>query len=165
MNGQSVVIAARSAIGYNTKYGLGAGGRQWHKDWPWNPLTHKCDCTGFLAWCFGVDRKTDHPLYKEWNGGWLESTAIVRDAMLPGTGMFDRVLWTSAAPGDVLVWGDKNGHQGHVGIVVEANDGPLSVVHCSTGNFRRTGDAIQETDVNVFVQNNAILARYGGLDL
>jgi len=157
-----VVINAREAVGFDTRYALGAGGRLWHKATPWNPLTHKCDCTGFLAWCLEMDRKTNHPLYAKWNGGWLESSAIARDAMLPGAGMFDRMLWTSAAPGDVLVWGDRDGHQGHVGIVSEANDGPQAVVHCSMGNYRATGDAIQETDVSIFLRNGAIVARYAG---
>jgi hypothetical protein len=36
------------------------------------------------------------------------------------------------------------------------------VIHCSSGNFRRLGKAIQETPADLFYNNGAICARYVG---
>jgi hypothetical protein len=163
MNGVDVVTRALGTTGKGCRYKLGAGGRLWHKQTPWTPALMTCDCSGFVAWCLGVDRHTDHPYYKAFNGGWLETTAVERDALAEGVGMFDHVPWADAALGDVLVWGDRDGHQGHIGVVTDCSTGPVKVVHCSVGNERRTQDAIRETGVEVFLQNRAIVARYAGL--
>lgn len=164
VNGADVVMRAQSAIGKGCRYKLGAGGRRWHQGTPWHPLTMACDCSGFVAWCLREDRYLkNNPWYRELNGGWLETSAIVRDCHSP-FGLFDRVEWQDANMGDLLVWGDRGEGQGHVGVVsVAAPTGPTNVIHCSAGNYRRTGDAIQETGVKVFLDNGAIVARFAGL--
>jgi len=134
-------------------YKLGKGGFDPKALHPWN-RTMQCDCSGFVAWCLGVSRKTDNPWYAKQNGGWLETSAITRDATSP-FGVFTEVARYDALPGDVLVWGDKAGAQGHVGIV----SGPTTINHCSSGNFRVTGDAIRETSTEIFDKNDAIAAR------
>lgn len=155
---QSVIERALSAVGRGCKYKLGAGGRLWHKATPWTPLLMTCDCSGFAAWCIGEDRHTKHPWYRGLNGGWLETTAMLRDCKTP-FGMFAEVPWESAIEGDFLVWGDAGGKQGHVGIVTATGVGPRLVAHCSMGNFRNTGDAIRVTDATIFLANGAVVAR------
>lgn len=157
-----VVDRALSAVGRGCHYKLGAGGRRWHASTPWNPVTMQCDCSGFAAWCIGEDRHTNHPWYREFNGGWLETSAMVRDALLAGVGMFERIEWQNAAPSDFLVWPDDPAkeRQGHVGVVIGvAPTGPVRVVHCSTGNDRTTHDAIRDTGVELWLSHGGIVAR------
>lgn len=159
MKASEVVDRARSQIRLGTTYVLGKGG--------FNPRgvraansAHACDCSGFASWCLGVSRKTDNPFYQKFNGGWFETTAIVRDALAQGVGMFDDVPWGDAKPGMLVVWGDSGGHQGHVGVVSEVDEkGPTRVVHCSSGNFRNFGDAICETSSQLFKDHSALVAR------
>jgi hypothetical protein len=154
-----IVARAKSQIGLKTVYMLGHGGMR-----PDQPMAcdgqRMCDCSGFAAWVLGVSRKTDNPYYKAYNGGWIETTAITRDAKAVGVGMFDLIAWNRARPGDLLVWGDHDGHQGHVGIITQIDEtGPKWITHCSLGNFKALGDAISQTDVGIFRRNNAIAAR------
>lgn len=160
MTRSEVLARARSAIGQGCVYALGKGGMHPASPTPWpSGLPNLgCDCSGFVAWCLGVSRmlSKDHPHYEF--GGWFETTAVFRDARSP-FGFVNEVLWTLAKPGDILVWGDANGHQGHIGIVSQVGtDGPTHAIHCSSGNWKRAGDAVQETDVGVFARNGAIAA-------
>lgn len=159
MTRSEVLIRARKAIGHGCIYGLGKGGMKPNAGFPWDDEKH-CDCSGFVAWCLGVSRKTDSPLYVPYLGHWLETTAVVRDAVSP-FGMFEKVEWALAEIGDVLVYGDHGGGQGHIGIVsqVEEMAGPTDVIHCSKGESVRHGDAIAETSVGIFRQHGAIAAR------
>lgn len=164
MTGQDVVARALGAIGKGCKYKLGAGGRRWHKDTPWFPIVMTCDCSGFVAWCLDVDRYVKHERYAPWFGNWLETTAILKDAKDPAHGFFSEVPWHEARLGDLLVYGDGDGRQGHVGVVSSASPtGPLSVIHCSMGNWKLEGDAIRQTDVRLFLYRRAIVARYSEL--
>lgn len=150
-----VVARARSAVGHNTAYQLGAGGRHPLAGSPGNP----CDCSGFVAWCLGIDRYLPNdglPLYD--NGGWFETSAIVRDAKSP-FGFVVEVDWSAVVPSDMLVYGDAGKHQGHIGVVSEVGDGAVKVVHCSHGNWSLRGDAVQETNAGIFIVSHAIVAR------
>jgi hypothetical protein len=124
----------------------------------------ECDCSGFSSWCIGLSRQTQDPFYVQLNGGWLETTAMVADALRAG-GILTKV--SAPLPGDLIVYGDRvvNGRrsQGHVGIVSEvANGKATKVVHCSSGNGRRVpGRAVQETAPTVFINAGAIYARVG----
>lgn len=163
MTRQEVVARARSAVGRNVRYELGAGGMNPQRDDPAN-LLNCCDCSGFAAWCLGVKRKTDLPWYVEQNGGWLETSAIFRDCATP-YGFFDGIEWKDARPADLLVYGDRKDdagkvRQGHVGVVSEVgSEGPTEVIHCSASNWRVTGDAIQPTAPLIFEQHGARAAR------
>lgn len=175
MTRDEAVARARSAIGKGTTYAIGAGGR--HPDAvhpgmqvegvPDSPHSLLCDCSGFVAWCLGVDRYLPNDGIKTSPfGDWFETTALAQDAKSPpGIGFVDEVPWADAKPADMLVWGDRKGtdgkvHQGHVGLVCSIGPkGPETVAHCSLGNFHATGDAIQETDCGIFVRNGAIVAR------
>ena len=173
MQPDEVVARARSMIGKRTVYHLGHGGMR-----PEAPVAYdmerECDCSGFAAWCLGVSRKTDHPWYVALNGGWLQTSAIVRD-LGTGYGSFDGVAWTHGQPGDLLVWPDRvvDGvkHHGHVGVVSAVDEtGPTLVIHCSEGNFRASGglevplnpkaDAVAETSVLIFREREALVARW-----
>jgi cell wall-associated NlpC family hydrolase len=154
-----LIARALSAIGHGCIYALGKGGMNPDSTYPWNKQK-QCDCSGFVAWALGVSRHTDHPWYKDQNGGWLETSAIARDALTRGLGMFDLVTWREAKPGHLIVYGDTQGHQGHVGIVTACSgEGPMTAVHCSRGNQTRSHDAIQETGVTVWIEHNGIVAR------
>jgi cell wall-associated NlpC family hydrolase len=118
MTAQEILERAARSIGHGTIYKLGQGGFSPASPHPWNSRG-ECDCSGFVAWCLGVSRHTDHPWYSQQNGGWLETTAIARDARLAGAGMFDLVPWEQARPADLLVYGDWGGHQGHVARYIE----------------------------------------------
>lgn len=145
---------ARSAIGKGTKYVLGKGGRP--KDWG---IGSECDCTGFVAWWLGLDRylPKNFPGYP--GGEWLETTAVYRDAM-SNWGFVDAIQWDQAVPGDIVVWGDRGGHQGHIGIVATVDaTGPKTVIHCSSGNYKTTKDAIRETGAALFLRNGAVVAQ------
>jgi cell wall-associated NlpC family hydrolase len=117
----------------------------------WPKTSTAIDCSGFVAWCLRLSRKVDHPLYKRINGGWFETTAIHADG-LKSVGFFTRI--PKARPGAILVYPDyKDGngkiHDGHMGIVVEADGSPgvggvTAIVHCSVGNDKK-GSAIQKT--------------------
>lgn len=153
MTGIEAVNRARSAVGGGCRYRLGKGGFNPTSPVPWSKQ-FECDCSGFISWALGVSRKTDNPWYVQFNGGWLETSAIVRDATSP-FGIFTEVARYDALPGDVLVWGDRDGQQGHVGIV----SGSTSIIHCSKGNWTLTQDAIRETGTHVFDTHKAIAAR------
>lgn len=121
---------ARSAVGLGTAYRLGRGGFKPTALW----IDRSSDCSGFVAWVLGLSRVPK--LSRPW---WIETTAIHKDA----TGkrrVFERIL--EPTPGCVVVYPDLNGTQGHVGIVASVS--PLTVVDCSSGSYRRTGDAIRE---------------------
>ena len=167
MKSDDIVARALRSVSNGCVYKLGKGGFSPVNPVPWSSSGH-CDCSGFVSWAIGVSRQTDNPWYKKQNGGWFETSAIVADCKTP-FGFFDSVEWNQAKPGMLLVWGDSKTatgvRQGHVGIVsgivttgLKMGE-PNTVIHCSSGNFRKTGDAIQETDVKIFRTNNAIVAR------
>lgn len=158
MNASEVVRRARSAIGAGAIYKLGKGGFNPHSIMPFGK-EKLCDCSGFVAWCLGVSRFTDHEYYKTINGGWLNTTAIHADALSP-FGFFDRVDPERARPGMLLVFPAGKSKYGHVGVVsAVANKEPAKVIHCSAGNHKATGDAIQETSTDVFDRAGAIVVR------
>ena len=113
----------------------------------------QCDCTGFVAWCLGFSRKLTEHFYVQFNGGWFETTAVWTD-IGSSVGIFEP---SSKKPGAVIVYPDAHGHQGHIGIIVDATH----VVHCSSGNDTQYGDAIRVTPLTVF--NNNPNARLGWL--
>lgn len=96
------------------RYQLGSGGSGWLRD-PDDPLD-ECDCSGFIAHCLGRSRNavgaTDLGATE-----WVESTQMVRDATGPQTWLRAFPL-AEARPGDIVVYGDREGRQGHCGIVV-----------------------------------------------
>ncbi|MEJ7612142.1 CHAP domain-containing protein [Candidatus Fervidibacteria bacterium JGI MDM2 SSWTFF-3-K9] len=155
---------ARSALGKKVKYRLGAGGIDPKSPTPAS-VDNACDCSGFVCWCLGISRKTDHPLYVRFNGGWINTDAIVHDANSP-TGFFRKI--PEPKVGCLIVFPSKKPRRpyGHVGIVTEVREGKVTkVIHCSSGNFRRHGDAIKETPPTVFQVPDTIFVWFEGIEV
>ena len=93
---------------------------------------------------YGPPNSADR-FYVNFNGGWIETTAVWTDVG-SSTGIFDP---TTRRPGAVVVYPDANGHEGHIGILIDAEH----VVHCSKGNDTQFGNAIQITPLTVFNNN------------
>lgn len=155
------IARGRSACGKKTIYSLGKGGMYPDLDHPSNNQK-QCDCSGFVSWCLGVSRYVQHghPWEHRFLEPWISTTSIFEDAK---NGEPDSVFKKVdiAQPGDVIVYPDHDGGQGHVGLISEAREGvPIKVIHCSNGNFKNLGDAIQETTVaDYWKKNGAIFAR------
>jgi hypothetical protein len=139
----AVLARAHAAVAQGIRYKLGQGGMSPGSPTPGND--GQCDCSGFVAWCLGMSRHTPDQFYVHFNGGWIETTAVWTDVG-QSVGIFDQ---TSKKPGAVVVYPDEHGHEGHIGIIVDAN----SVVHCSLGNDHKYGNAIQVTPLTVFSSN------------
>lgn len=136
---------AHTGLEETTTYVLGQGGFD-----PTKMLTKKCDCSGFIAWAIGIPREfppgsnrwLDTDAY--WNGGGAAAKAA-------GFPLLQNVAAADAEPGDLIVYPDQGGKQGHIGIISGTdNQGELKVIHCSKGNFRKFGDATRETDSAVW---------------
>ena len=153
---------AASAAGHNIVYKLGAGGMFPQAPLPSN-IGNECDCSGYVCWCLGISRKTDHPLYVQFNGGWINTDGIVNDAQ-KSTGFFERI--ETPRPGCLIVYpASLKPKVGHVGIVTKIDaKGTVAarVIHCSAGNSK-TGDAVRETDPAVFNTKLTIFAWYAGV--
>lgn len=79
---------------------------------------------------------------------------IVKDATL-GQKVFVRL--EAVEPGCFVVYGDKDGRQGHIGVVTTVrSQRDYDVVDCSWTSWHRDGDAIQERKGTVFRHNGAI---------
>jgi hypothetical protein len=171
MNVETLIARARSGVGKRTKYESPGklppfGASSWTQG-------AKNDCSGFVDWClrFSPSRQVDHPLYKRVNGGWFETTAIYADG-LEAVGYFKRL--DEAKPGAMLVYPDYIGndgksHDGHIGIVLEAHkagvQGVKSVIHCSWGQWKSTGDAVQITGPEAWKSHKeSIIVWFEGLE-
>lgn len=137
-------------------YRLGSGGMDPSAASPLN-VNGECDCSGFTSWVQGYSRKTSHPLYVKFNGGWINTDAIVHD-LKECTGIF-RPL-EEPKVGALLVYGRVGSRVGHVGIISSLD--PVRVIHCSKGNYVNTGKAIQETSDKVFQNIYTKIAWYEG---
>jgi hypothetical protein len=163
MTVEELLARARSAIGHKVKYRLGAGGIDPTSPTPAS-IDNACDCSGFVCWCLGISRKTDHPLYVRFNGGWINTDAIVYDAYHP-TGLFFPL--EQPRVGCLWVFPSRRPKRpyGHVGIVSAMSKGKVTkVIHCSSSNFRRYGDAILETPPTVFQVPDTLFVWYVGIE-
>ena len=66
------------------------------------------------------------------------------------------------------VGADGKSHDGHIGVVLEAGDkgikGVQRVIHCSLGNFKKSGDAVQVTGPQAWaVRPNSIIVWLDGM--
>lgn len=134
------VNRAVSATGHGIKYKLGKGGY-----FPNDPLptrTGTCDCSGFVAWVLGTSR-----IPKPSRLFWLETTNVYLDAT---TKQKVFVQIDKAVPGCIVVFPDRNGHEGHMGIVETVNSfNTYTVIDCTSkgitvqsGRYFRANKAI-----------------------
>lgn len=72
--GTAIVTEARKWIGKG-KYGLGKGGRRPRDGTPFDS-EGRCDCSGFVCHCLGIDRFED--------GVWWNTDSIRRDGKIAG---------------------------------------------------------------------------------
>ena len=154
---------ARSASGHQIKYQLGEGGMTPNAILPGN-RSRGCDCSGYVCWCIRLGRQTNHVLYTRFNGGWINTDAIVHDANST-TGFFTRL--DKPKIGGIIVYPSKRPsiRYGHVGIITGVRNNMVTkVIHCSLGNYRQSGDAIMETNADVFNKPGVIFAWYEGLE-
>lgn len=157
-----VAARARSMIGADIPYLLSAGGRKPTAPSPIGRKVYKdgrvgvgCDCSGFTAWCCGMDRfQEDFPLL----GGWINTDAMLGswDAAAkrwrPVPGWYE--LLDAPVVGCIVVFGaidlDHDGDReriGHTGIVTgidfppDWSWGSIEVTHCSGSNDRKSNGA------------------------
>ena len=163
MNVTELLARARSASGHKTEYKLGKGGMKPNNLRP--DSSGQCDCSGYVAWCLGISRQTDNPFYLNQNGGWIETTAVHKD-IRSKVGFFSEC---EAQPGCIVVYGDSAAGQGHIAIVISVTISggkkiASRIIHCSSGNWKKNGDAIIETVATVFTSNpNSVYGWYEGL--
>lgn len=134
---------ARSALGRGTRYRLGRGGFDPTRDAP----EKQCDCSGFVAWAIGIPRELPPG-----SGRWLDTDAYYRGGG-PALDGLSAQIDSGPQAGDLYVYPDNSRTgQGHIGIISRLNRSgqPDRVIHCSTGNDRRHGNAIRETGTGVF---------------
>lgn len=147
MTVDELIARARSQIGLKTRYALGGGtvSGEHCRDG-----RGACDCSGFVLWCLGWPRRDAGAAWlKRATNGWINTDGLWYDATegpgawvtpcdrAPGALIVYPASWMSRRPGPKV---------GHIGILTA----PDRVIHCSSGNQRRCGDAIGETDTAAF---------------
>ena len=153
MTFDELIARARQQAGTGTKYRLGGG-----KTTGVDPRDENasCDCSAYVCWCLDI-RKHQPSL------AWYNTDGIWWDATNEQTGHFAAI--EKPAPGAITVFPSRGLSKvpgpkiGHVGIVTKvASNGTITTLHCSSGNFNRTGDAIRETAADVFKQSATVFA-------
>lgn len=185
MNVQELTARARSQLGLATVYRLGGGKTTpWGNDC--RDEERSCDCSAFATWVYKLPKFQASEIWYllELNGGWLNTDGMWLDAQRP-FGFFERL--EAPLPGALIVYpahrgaalpeppGPKVGHCGIVLSVSRKTTGrdkdtpwewdrrriartiPETVIHCSAGNDRGWGDAIRETDANVFNRRSSTI--------
>jgi hypothetical protein len=151
-----------ATLGKNIAYKLGKGG--FHPGDSLPSRDGQCDCSGFVAWCLGLNRSPKPT--RKW---WIETSAMFNNATDRDGKANVFVKIDKPVVGCVVVYGDKNGHQGHTGVITYVDfdaNGNISTLHgvdCSSGGSRKLGKAINlrnnQTilgDMKFFVSNGAI---------
>ena len=142
---EQMLQRANSALGLNTIYELGKGGFD-----PTIPMTPSCDCSGFVAWAIGIPRELPPGSDK-----WLSTDSYWSGGEPVKANLFKEIELQQSEPGDLLVYPDSGGHQGHIGIITQVDHSmPTYVIHCSLGNYNNYHDAVRITDPGVFLAGN-----------
>src|SRR5689334_8966855 len=94
---------AHSALGHGTFYKLGKGGMD-----PTKPLTLQCDCSGFMAWAIGIPRELPPG-----SNHWLSTDEYWAGGKPVKAGLFSQISIRETRVGDLLVYPDDGGNQGH----------------------------------------------------
>lgn len=174
MTVEELLERARSQVGLRIKYKMGGGASK--------TARHTCadsnnasDCSSFVCWALGIDKNGNYPFLRrpgtqpDPGGDWYGTDQIWDDAVNLRLGLFSKI--NDPVPGCVIVfpttWKEGRARPaGHCGIVTQISGGKVKkVVHCSSGNFRAMGDAVQETDPGVFTDPRTTFAWCGRIDL
>lgn len=146
------ISRAKSQLNKGIKYRM-AGGKQLPVGSTCADEVNSCDCSAFVCWVARMRKLQEHE--QHWlfylNGGWLNTDGMWRDA---DEQMGNFMALDNAEPGAIIVYpakwvsGVPGPRVGHVGIVVsvDSRKEPTGVIHCSSGNYRSTGDAIRVAD-------------------
>lgn len=161
MTVKEFLARVRSQVGQNTIYGLGRGTTVGPSP---RDETGACDCSAFVCWCLDIrKRQTQFAWLTRLNHGWFNTDGIWWDATRETTGFFEKI--DAPEPGAIVVFpsnaiSEQPGPKiGHVAVITSvAADGSFRVVHCSSGNFKKTGDAIRETEPTMFTPASTIFA-------
>lgn len=159
---EEVLERARSQQGLGIKYKMGGGivKANWHTC---ADSKGGCDCSAFVCWALGINKNDSYPYLvpaggsPDPTGEWYFTDNIWNDAVMIQAGLFQQV--PQPTPGAVVVYpGHYDGRQrraGHVGLISAVGGrGKVRVIHCSSGNFKKFKDAVQETDDAVFKANS-----------
>ncbi|HEY4148778.1 MAG TPA: hypothetical protein VGM41_07610 [Chitinophagaceae bacterium] len=140
------IARAKSALAGQTIYQLGAGDID-----PSLPLTKTCDCSGFVCWSIGIPRE-----FPPGSNQWIDTDCIWSGGAPVKPGLFTEIKMGNALPGDLLVYPHNGqGQHGHVGIILLCPAGkPLTVIHCSLGNYEQRNNAVRVTGPAVFLSGN-----------
>lgn len=162
MQSEYLINRALGMVDQGIRYKLGRGGMKPNLATP--APEGLCDCTGFIAWCFGISRKTNNPFYLKHMNGWFETSVIYLDVGHTA-GLFEQL--NKPKPGAIIVFGDRTTptgkKEGHIGLITAVQNGAVSVVHCSSGNDKKKADSIQLTDDAVFKNNSPRYGWWSGL--
>lgn len=149
---ESRVARAKHAATKKCTYKLGRGG--FNPSHPLDPAWDKgrSDCSGFVSYVLMTRRNP-----KPGRNFWLETTAIYHDAIKPqrdgtrGGNVFRQISYP--VPGCLVVYPDRNGSEGHIGVVVEVLKEPIEgtqvvvyqyhTIECASGLLGRIGKAIR----------------------
>jgi hypothetical protein len=150
---------AESQKGLGIEYRLGGGAVRATRN-TCADGAHTCDCSAFVCWALGIDKQGSYPYLVppgqsvEPGNQWYGTDNIWNDAVHLEVGFFRQIA--GPVPGCVVVFParrrpDGKSTPGHIGLVVRVGAaGVEAVLHCSSSNFKATGDAIRETDDTVF---------------
>lgn len=119
-------------------YRLGAGGRDPSEPTPLD-AAGRCDCSGFLCWCWCEPRRDSADGEDEIAGEWIWTDGLYRDAR--GPQRFGReIAAPHVQPGDALVYrGNLPGQRiGHCAVVIDRPAvvrcfADVTVIHCHAG--------------------------------
>ena len=142
---QQTISRANSVLNLRTEYKLGKGGFD-----PTKSFTPQCDCSGFIAWAIGIPRELPPK-----SGKWLSTDEYWAGGIAPKKNLFKQRNLNEAEVGDLIVYPDSGGSQGHIGLITQIDHSmPSLVIHCSNGNWKHYGDAVRATNPNVFLTGN-----------
>lgn len=142
---QQTMNRAHSVLNLRTVYKLGKGGFD-----PTKAFTPQCDCSGFIAWAIGIPRELPPGSQK-----WLSTDEYWAGGKPAKPGLCTQKTLAEAQVGDLLVYPDSGGNQGHISLINQVDHTmPSFIIHCSSGNFRNFGDAIRITGPNIFLAAN-----------
>jgi hypothetical protein len=172
-NVDEVLARARSQAGLGIRYKLGGGSARASRH-TCADTGGTCDCSAFACWALGVDKQGSYPFLVpagqpvEPGNQWYGTDNMWNDSVHVALGLFSKI--DRPIPGCLILYpaqrlSGKKSTPGHVGIVTKVGaEGAVVVLHCSSGNFRQTGDAIQETDDSAFRgKAGLIFAWYAGV--
>lgn len=149
------IARARAAVRRGILYRLGHGGWNPKAELPGRPgpidagdRGSGADCSGFIAWDLELPRQ--HTIVA---GLWgISTVSLDRDGRTPG-GLFRQI--SAPVPGCLAVYPDRDGEQGHVGLVTEVSP-HLRGIDCSSSRSRKIGEAITERGFEFFRDRGAI---------